>query len=319
MALCLISFGANIGNPLDAIRAASDQLQRRLVATGALYQLSRFFRTPPIGGPAGQPPFINAVAALHTQSSPIEVWDTIREVEQQLGRQRDRRWEARRIDLDILLYDDLRIWTPLLKIPHPRMCMRRFILIPALDVAPDWIDPVSQWSIAQLAGRLQSGAGSLVLVSDNASAHAEWLPEIAKQSLAQVVSWGQSRVTNQSRWVSLTGFDEFEGSSLSKANQQLEQAKLAMFVTSDASDAGAAAKAIDWETRHHFQATQLRLIDRPGTASMEADIELTFTGPRYLLASQDSQWAIHEVVSALEAMDCPVEPLVEGPASLAGC
>ena len=310
MAHCLISFGANIGNPREAILSASEMLRHHLVAAGGSYQLSRLFRTPPIGGPAGQPPFINAVAALQTQFSAVQVWNTIRTVEQELGRQRDRRWEARRIDLDILLYDNLRIWTPHLKIPHPRMCMRRFILIPTLDVAPEWIDPVSEWSIAQLAGSLQSGPGSLILVSQDVDRHSAWLSEIAEKSMAQIVPWGDSPLSDQSRWICLASVREMQRREDLAASQPLQQAKLTTFLTSDAVDGGAIAQASDWETRHQSWAASLRFSDSQSPSPVGCKAPFQLAGPRYLLASEDSQWAIHEVVSALEAMDCPVEPCV---------
>jgi 2-amino-4-hydroxy-6-hydroxymethyldihydropteridine diphosphokinase len=183
MARCLVSLGANLGDAQATVRAASDLL-RSLLADGDRLEMSRLFRTPPVGGPSGQPPFINAVAAINTSLTPWEVWSRIRQVEHHMGRQRIRRWEARKIDLDILLYEDLRIWTRQLKIPHPRMCMRRFILLPALDVAADWIDPVTQWSVEQLAGQLSIGRGSLVLVADREMQPEALLREVSRHSLA---------------------------------------------------------------------------------------------------------------------------------------
>ncbi len=309
MARCLISFGANIGHPPDAIRKASEYLERRLVPKGADYQLSRLFRTPPVGGPAGQPPFINAVAAIETQHSAIDVWNTIREVEQALGRQRDRRWEARRIDLDILLYDDHRVWTPQLKIPHPRMCMRRFILIPALDVAADWIDPVSQWSIAQLCQSLQTGPGNLLVIADDVARQTEWLPEIMRQSMAAVVSLGDSPASRESRWISLASVDEFQQAINPPASQQFPLAKLTMVLTPCTADRQAIDAGLDWESRYQSWAESLRIAETSNRLVEDRPDYLSIEGPRYLLSAEDPQWGIHEIVSALEAMDCPVEPM----------
>ncbi len=149
MARCLISFGANLGVPAITIGQAAQQIQQLLGQRLQSFQLSRLVRTPAVGGPAGQPPFVNAVAALDvTECSAWDVWHIVREVEHALGRVRQERWEARRIDLDVLMFDDQRVWTPQFKLPHPRMVMRRFILQPAMDVAAEWIEPVS-------AGRLE--------------------------------------------------------------------------------------------------------------------------------------------------------------------
>ncbi len=302
MARCLISLGANIGDPLTAIRSASNQLRQRLVGEDGAYRLSRLFRTPPVGGPAGQPPFVNAVAALDTQFSVLQVWQAIREVEQELGRERDRRWEARRIDLDILLYDEVRIWTPQLKIPHPRMCMRRFILIPALDVAPTWTDPVSGWSIEELAASLQSGPGSLLLVSDDVAALTDWLPEIARQTMADILPLGTTPPTSTNRWVGLA--------SLADAwSQSQSLPKLSMVLTSSNQPSSDIEVQVDWETRNLELAENLHMVSARSYQSASPAPHLPIVGPRYLLSSDDRAWAIHEIVSALEAMDCPVEPL----------
>lgn len=316
---CLISLGANIGNPLETIRTAAELLRSRLAGTQSEYRLSRYFRTPPVGGPSGQPPFVNAVVAVHTELTAHEVWQAIREVESELGRQRDRRWEARRIDLDILLYGELRIWSPQLKIPHPRMCMRRFILVPALDVAPAWIDPVSGWSIAQLAAALQTGPGNLLLISDDKERHAAWLPEIAQQTRAEVIPLEANLTAPSARWLCLASMVEMR--QLTETAGQLPLAKLVMFLTSPTGHSGPPAPASDWEVQHQRLAESLQLAPpqlsaiQPSAIQSNAKPPLqlppTLSGPRYLLSGDDRSWAIHEIVSALEAMDCPVEPIAE--------
>lgn len=303
MARCLISFGANIGNPLKTILSAADQLQRKLGCTPKCFQLSRCFRTPPIGGPSGQPPFVNAVAAVTTACSPWEVWDAIRQLEHDLGRERNQRWEARRIDLDILLYEEQTIWTPHLKIPHPRMCMRRFILIPALDVAPHWIDPVSGWTIEQLAANVREGAGSFVLIADPASRAPSLLAEVARRTGA---SWQSSTTNNPSekltgRWLSLIESDENFSlpsllSELQIAGADLKwKPKLTIVLAPTTAFDGA------WEDIHLSIANQLNL--KPNLQPP------TFYGPRYLLAADDNAWATEEMIAAIEAMDCPVESI----------
>lgn len=284
MAGCLISFGANIGNALETIQLAANLLRKRVVQNDSNFRISRYFRTPPVGGPAGQPPFVNAVAAIETQLTAYEVWNAIRAVEEELGRKRNLRWEARRIDLDVLLYEDLRVWSSQLKIPHPRMCMRRFILLPAMDVAANWIDPVTELSLRQLAEALQDASGSLLLLAENAQAKEIWLQQVAELAIAHVVAFGEVPPPN-SRWLSLASPEEFL-----RASCHLTQAKLTVLLA-------------EGPTEENQWVARLNLVDRQDAGA------LRITGPRYLLTTEDSDWAIHELVSALEAMDCPVEPI----------
>ncbi|MCA9134067.1 MAG: 2-amino-4-hydroxy-6-hydroxymethyldihydropteridine diphosphokinase [Planctomycetales bacterium] len=308
MPRCLISFGANLGNALETIQRSAELLRQELQCAAA-FRLSRFFRTPPVGGPGGQPPFVNAVAAAETPLSAIQVWQAIRNVEQELGRERNRRWEARRIDLDILLYEQLRLWTPQLKIPHPRMCMRRFILVPALDVAAEWTDPVSGLSIRRLADSLQAGAGSLRVIPGDSPAEPfsqttrDMVDQVAEQAMATMAPAPAAATRGglhtapptETRWLSLVPLEELV------ANNSLRPAaKLTMFLAPKLSNPN-----LVWEEAQAAWAQRLNLT--AGQADRAA--ELPLDGPRYLLASDDEQWAVHEMVAALEAMDCPIEPI----------
>ncbi len=331
MPRCLISLGANLGDPSRTIGAATELLRHRLKIDPGAFNLSRLFRTPPVGGPAGQPPFINAVLAVETRLSSLEVWRAIRDVEQELGRQRDRRWEARRIDLDILLYEQERVWTPHLKIPHPRMCMRRFILLPALDVAAGWTDPVTQRTLRELSQPLQAGPGSLWLVSQDRAIAQPWLQEVAELASAQIVPADETQTRRTSRWVSLVSMAEFQQTFDQRPGvAQWVLPKLTVFLAEPSADPRAA-----WETQHLELAQRLHLYDHrwlsgdllsaaglatiDGPASIESvtdqsasleDAWLCAAGAaRYLLPGDDRQWAIHEMLSALEAMDCPIEPI----------
>lgn len=305
MAHCLISFGANIGDALGTIQAAAASMREQLCGSqfGSLtngsadFQLSRCFRTPPVGGPTGQPPFINAVAAVRTNASPWEVWHCIRRVEKEFGRERNLRWEARRIDLDILLYDDVRIWTPHLKIPHPRMCMRRFILLPAAEVAESWVDPVSGWSIGQLAANVRSGASNFLLVGEASSNAESLLAEVARHTGAQWRAMARNNAPH-TRWVSARtttlGLAEVNIDSI---REEFRDSKLLIVLAPSVQIADVA-----WEDYNHLLASRLGLVDDSSILTLEP-------GPRYLLASSDLSWAIQELIAALEAMDCPIEAL----------
>lgn len=292
MANCLVSFGANLGHAAATIRAAYATLQQQLSATSS--ELSRLFKTPPVGGPSGQPPFVNAVAAFNTLASPWEVWKIIRGIEHDFGRERNVRWEARKLDVDILLYADQKIWTPQLKIPHPRMCMRRFILAPAVDCAADYVDPVSGLTIAQLHQRVRSQPGSLCVYTRRPQDDLVLLEEAARVTGAQISVQEQSALSGTNRSVHLHDLNKGLGAAVQN---------LAVFVEHQPMREGAA-----WEDLYRPLAAQLGLCDSSAPANQRT-ANWNLSGPRYLLVSEDRQWITHELIAALEAMDCPVEPL----------
>ena len=305
MARCLISFGANIGLPAETIAQAAELLQRRLAGSLRQFQLSRLFRTPAVGGPRGQPPFINAVAAIDVDgTSAWDMWRVVRDIEQALGRVRLERWEARRIDLDVLLFEEQRIWTQHFKLPHPRMVMRRFILEPALDVAAQWCDPVTGLTIAELTQRLRSGPASIVLVANDLSVGQTLLEHAATKSaslwssptvLSPVGAVGVGAASAPSRWLGLlpTGALRRQETAAIQPTP-----KLVFFLADPVRAVGAA-----WEDVHRPLAAWLGLCSHEAGDACRWPV----AGPRYLLASDDLDWAEHEIVAAMEAMDCPVE------------
>jgi 2-amino-4-hydroxy-6-hydroxymethyldihydropteridine diphosphokinase len=129
-----VALGANLEDPERQVRTALDDLARLpetvRIACSALY------RTAPVG-PPGQPDYINAVACLSTRFAPRALLAALQGIEIAHGRHRDgTRWGPRPLDLDILLYGDERIDEPGLRIPHPEMARRAFVLVPLADVAP---------------------------------------------------------------------------------------------------------------------------------------------------------------------------------------
>ncbi len=130
-----LGLGANLGDRLGALQQAVDLLARRGVRTVAC---SRVWATAPVGGPTDQPEFLNVVVEVDPgELSPVDVLDAANDVEAELGRVRDVRWGPRTIDIDILLWGDLRSDDPRLTIPHPRMHERAFVVLPLLDLDPD--------------------------------------------------------------------------------------------------------------------------------------------------------------------------------------
>ena len=299
MPQCLVSFGANLGDASKTIQAAADSLLSRIANATSDFKLSRFFRTPPVGGPSGQPPFINAVVAIETKLNVWEMWSCVRDVETEFGRTRNQRWEARPIDIDILLHGDQRIWTPQFKVPHPRMCMRRFILAPAVDVAADWIEPVTGWSIERLFNHVRVGRGSLVVIASEIQLATKLLQEAARQAVADWVEFRNEQLElPNTRWV---GVLPSESSLQTLENSGSQQPKLLVRLGDRMQVDG-----VSWEDFSRHLAIELNLVE---SQSDNASQKVGYLGPRYLLPSDDPEWAIHELAAALDAMDCPVEPV----------
>jgi 2-amino-4-hydroxy-6-hydroxymethyldihydropteridine diphosphokinase len=139
--LALIGLGSNLGDRLANLSGAIAALGK--VPGIAVRQISSFYETEPVGGPPGQGMFLNAVAALETVLEPLPLLHVLAEIEAQFGRERSVRWGERTLDLDLLLFDDRIIDTPELRVPHPRMHTRRFVLEPLVEVAPTAVDPVT--------------------------------------------------------------------------------------------------------------------------------------------------------------------------------
>ncbi len=128
-----IGLGANLGDARQALRQAAQQLAG-VDGVGEL-TLSPLYRTAPIE--SSGPDYINAVASLRTRLAPHDLLDVLQHIERLHGRERPYRNAPRTLDLDLLLYDEQRIDTPRLTVPHPRMHLRAFVLRPLLDLAPE--------------------------------------------------------------------------------------------------------------------------------------------------------------------------------------
>ncbi|EPC00108.1 hypothetical protein L861_08055 [Litchfieldella anticariensis FP35 = DSM 16096] len=143
-----IGLGSNLESPRNQINRALVELEH--LPLSHLVAHSRLYASRPVG-PQDQPDFINAVAALDTRLSPLALLDQLQALEQRHGRQRKRHWGPRTLDLDLLLYDNARIELPRLRVPHPQMSTRGFVLIPLAELAPTLRLPDGR-DIASLAG-----------------------------------------------------------------------------------------------------------------------------------------------------------------------
>lgn len=154
MTRVLLAVGANLGDRNATLEQSLSALSH-LHATRILSR-SDWHETTPIGGPAGQPGFLNGAVLLETSLPPQDLASQLRQIERQLGRERHARWDARTIDLDLLLYGRETIATSELEIPHPRMAFRRFVLDPACEIAGEMIHPPSGWTLAALRRHWQA-------------------------------------------------------------------------------------------------------------------------------------------------------------------
>jgi len=141
-----IALGSNIGNSPAILAGALEALAQTSGIT--IQAKSSWYRTKAIG--PTQPDYLNGCAILSVQISPQALLAQLLTIEQEFGRVRQEHWGPRTLDLDLLLYDDLILDQPNLQIPHPRMAERAFVLVPLAEIAPDWIDPVSQRVIQNL-------------------------------------------------------------------------------------------------------------------------------------------------------------------------
>lgn len=137
MVRAFVALGSNLGDSARILPAAADALQDepgiRVVGRSSLHE------SAPVGGPKGQPDYLNGVVELETSLDPLELLETLQGIESRFGRDRTReeRWGPRLLDLDLLLHGDSSSNTERLELPHPRMRERLFVLEPLAELAPE--------------------------------------------------------------------------------------------------------------------------------------------------------------------------------------
>ena len=128
-----VAIGSNIGSPRERVREAMQRLGA--LSTADTLLRSHLYLSRPMG-PQDQPDFVNAAAGLLTQSTPQELLAQLLDIERNMGRIQRERWGPRVIDLDLVWMVDAMVDEPGLKVPHPGVSTRNFVLYPLADIAP---------------------------------------------------------------------------------------------------------------------------------------------------------------------------------------
>jgi 2-amino-4-hydroxy-6-hydroxymethyldihydropteridine diphosphokinase len=139
-----LGLGSNLGD-----REA--QLARAVAGLPDVVAVSSVYETAPVGGPAGQGPFLNIVVELDTELAPRQLLEVARRLEDAAERTREVRWGPRTLDVDVLLVGDEVVDDVDLVVPHPRMWERRFVVEPLAELAPELV-----------AADVREGAGGAV-------------------------------------------------------------------------------------------------------------------------------------------------------------
>lgn len=154
-----LGLGSNLGDREAHLSRAVAALRE----TGDVVAVSPLYETEPVGGPEGQPPYLNVVVELRTAASPRRLLERCVALEAAAGRVRTVRWGPRTLDADVLLVGDRVVDEPDLQVPHPELWNRRFVLAPLRDLAPDLV--AAEAVVA--AGGTVRRIGTLAATSDH--------------------------------------------------------------------------------------------------------------------------------------------------------
>jgi len=148
-----IGLGSNVGDRREYLRAALSGLRR----CGEPRRASSLYETEPVGLKE-QGAFLNAVACIETALPPRALLDALLGIELEQGRTRRVRFGPRTLDLDLLFYGEAVMDEPGLRLPHPRLHERRFVLAPLCEAAPNLVHPLLRLTAGELLERLEDAS-----------------------------------------------------------------------------------------------------------------------------------------------------------------
>ena len=285
---CLISFGANLGNPREQFKSATAKL-----ASTELVQLVKFsplLETRPIGNVDAQPNYFNAAMLAKTEIGPLPLLKQLLKIETEIGRVRQERWKARIIDLDLLIYGNETLDSEVLVLPHPRMSFRRFMLEPSVEVAPDLIHPTSGITVRQLLQHLDERPNLILLVGDRHRVEflAKQLASTIRQSTIQEsqLLLGDSNDNVDQILSRITGQSVIEDPCKTKEGNTF----MLIPITTP--------EQLDRWSAH----AKLIIIDRCSDQPNLTKVASRFAGPMYRLPRLDDSQLSGELFAAIDAM-----------------
>lgn len=334
VATCLIGLGTNQGDRAANL-AAAVKLLAAIPESSIVRQSTNFACQAAVGG-ALQREFLNAAVLLETALTPGALLAALQQIEDQLGRRRQERWSARQIDLDLLTYNDLRSTAPDLTVPHPRMAFRRFVLVPAAEIAPDYVHSSTGFTVAELLNRLDVLPRRIAITGASSSENKNLAAKAALRVGAVLIDDSSASELGD-RFAMLLGSPSGH-TAIELVRQQRENIRRLRRRAADAIEIAGTEIAGTWIGEYHALArlalpvvelkafegncssvkdvdeldrTTVNVVlivpeENQHTAILQAEIIRLATAPRQapwlLLDAGDPDWALTEVVAAAEAM-----------------
>ncbi len=143
-----LSLGSNLGDRAAHLRRALEEVGR--LEGVRLLAVSHCYATEPVGL-TNQPEFLNLAAEIWTETTPMELLNAVKAIEERLGREPSGPKGPRIIDIDLILWGDVVMASDRLTLPHPEFRKRNFVLAPLAEIAPEAVDPVTGKTVAELA------------------------------------------------------------------------------------------------------------------------------------------------------------------------